>query len=96
MENKCMAEQIADRVLDLEEHLSAWKSLATQKLRQPTEELESSVETLLGRIRVQSKAREYHAQFVKDIHASKDDIVLKTLFEGILQRSTVGNFDTDS
>ena len=97
MTNKDRAEQIADKVLDLQERLSLWKSLAVQKLGQPIEAVESAFESRLGEIRSRSKAREHHAQFLKAIHASSDDTALvTTLYEGIHRRKTVGDFDSDS
>lgn len=90
MSTKDMAEYVAESVLDLRERLSAWKSLAVGRTGQPIQVLESDAETLLGRHRARSKAREYHAQIVKEIHASEDDSALvKTLYEGILQSARI-------
>ncbi|MGO8719050.1 MAG: hypothetical protein ACLQMO_07505 [Acidobacteriaceae bacterium] len=90
MTNKDRAEQIAEKVLDLEERLTLWKSLAIQKLGKPIEVAESAFERRLGEIRSASKDREHHAEFLKAIHASSDDSVLMTtLYEGIHRRATV-------
>jgi hypothetical protein len=97
MDSKDMAEQIANHVLDLEEHVKAWKSLATQGLHQPIEKLESSVERRLGQIRSRPKYGESHAQFLKELRAAKDDgALVTTLYEGIFRQSTAGDFHSGS
>jgi hypothetical protein len=97
MDSKDMAAQIADRVLDLEERVKLWKSLMIQKLGKPIQEVELAFEDRLGEIQATSKDREWHAQFLKAIHASTDDTVLvTTLYEGIFQRATAGDFHSDS
>jgi|ERR1035441_394254 hypothetical protein len=97
MDSKDMASQIADHLLDVEEHLKAWKSLATQGLHQPIEALESSVERRLGQIRSRPKYGESHAQFLKALrNASDDGALVTTLYEGIFRQSTAGDFHSDS
>ncbi|MGA3371910.1 MAG: hypothetical protein ABSC48_09135 [Terracidiphilus sp.] len=97
MDSKQMAEQIADRVLDLEKRVKLWKSLIVKKLQKPIAEVESAFEVHLGELQVSSEDQEHYAQFVKDIHASTDDTALvKTLYEGIFRQSTAGNFHSGS
>lgn len=89
MDSRDKAEQIAERVLDLEKRVKLWKSLMVKKLGKPIAEVESAFELHLGELQVSSKEREHYAQFVKDIHASTDDTALvTTLYEGLFRSSS--------
>jgi len=86
--NNGRAEEIADKVRDLEEHLNAWKSLATRNCSNlELARLERLVEEDITRVRSEDNYREHVAEFLKALHRANDDnSLLETLHAEIQYR----------
>jgi hypothetical protein len=91
MNNAGRAEQIADRVRDLEERLNAWIVVATEN--RSTREialLNQVVEADVAQVRAPLDYRERVAKFQTTLHSATDDgTLILRLYEEIFLRSTV-------
>jgi hypothetical protein len=91
MTNRDLTEEIAETVRNLREHLSAWKSLATQD--RPDREiarLDRLVEDEVALARSDDNYREHAGEFLKALdRASDDSLLIQRLHEEILRSSTV-------
>jgi hypothetical protein len=92
MNNKNRAEEIAERVRDLQEHLDAWRSLATQdQSAREVARLHQLVEVDVAQVRATASYLENVDEALKAFHSSADDsALLKTLHEQILRSMSVG------
>jgi hypothetical protein len=86
-----MVEGIADRVRELEEYLTAWKSLATENCSpQRIAVLERQVLAEVSQVRATAHYRESVGEFLKALgRASVDDRLIQRLYEEVFQRMGV-------
>jgi hypothetical protein len=91
MTNRDKAEQIAQTVRNLQEELSAWKSLATENCsQQKIHLLELQVLTEVSDIQSDADYREHVGQFLKALDAATDDThLLHVLYEEVQCQSSV-------
>jgi len=84
-------EQIMNRVRDLEERLSAWKSLATRDHSvKESALLNREVEDELTQVRAPLPYREHLDEFRKALDSAiGDDALIQQLYEEIFLRTTV-------
>ena len=91
MTNNTRAQEIVERVRDLEEHLNAWKSLATQNCSdREIARLERLAEEDVAQVRSGDNYRAHVAEFQKALdRASDDNSLLETLHAEIQYRANL-------
>lgn len=91
MTNNDRVEEIANKVRDLELHLTAWKSLATQNCSgREIARLDRVVEDDVAQVRSADNYREHVDEFLKALRATGDDSgLIQTLHEEILYRANL-------